>query len=135
VVENILLVISSLVVIVGLAGLTATLMAGLNERRRELAVLRALGAGPRDVFLMLVAEGVTLTMLGMLLGYALLTVGIALLAPFAQSQFGVVLLQRFPTDNEWWLISTILLTGLSVSLLPGWRAWRISLADGLTPRY
>lgn len=134
-VENILLVISSLVVIVGLAGLTATLMAGLNERRRELAILRALGAGPRDVFLMLVAEGVTLTMLGLLLGYALLTVGIAVLAPFVQSQFGVVLLQRFPTDNEWWLMSTILLTGLSVSLLPGWRAWRISLADGLTPRY
>lgn len=134
-VENILLVISSLVVVVGLAGLTATLMAGLNERRRELAILRALGAGPREVFLMLIAEGVLLTSLGLALGYALLSAGIAVFAPLAQSQFGVVLLQRLPTDNEWWLMAAILLTGLFASLLPGWRAWRISLADGLTPRY
>ncbi|RCS58129.1 ABC transporter permease [Parvibium lacunae] len=134
-VENLLLLVSSLVVIVGLAGLTATLMAGLTERRRELAILRALGAGPRDLFLMLTAEGIFITVLGIALGYVLLAVGITSLAPLLQSQFGIVVLQRLPTYNEWWLIGAILLTGLVASLLPGWRAWRISLADGLTPRY
>lgn len=134
-VENSLLAISSLVVVVGLAGLSATLLAGLNERRRELAILRALGAGPRDVFLMLIAEGLLLTALGLALGHVVLTAAIAALAPIAQSRFGVVLVQRWPADGEWWLMIAILLTGLFASLLPGWRAWRLSLADGLTPRY
>jgi putative ABC transport system permease protein len=60
-VERTLLAVSALVVLVGLAGLTATLLAGLNERRRELAILRALGAGPGEVFLMLTAEGLLVT--------------------------------------------------------------------------
>ena len=37
---------SAMVAIVSLAGLVAVVLAGLNERRRELAVLRAVGAGP-----------------------------------------------------------------------------------------
>lgn len=133
--ESILLVISSLVVVIGLAGLTATLMAGLNERRRELAILRALGAGPRDVFFMLIAEGLCVTLLGIVVGYALFTAGLLVLGPWVQTQFGVVLSQRIPVQSEWWLILAILQTGLLASLLPGWRAWKMSLIDGLTPRY
>ncbi|MFN6962019.1 MAG: ABC transporter permease, partial [Rhodocyclaceae bacterium] len=56
-VEKTLLAVSSLVVLVGLSGLVATMLASLNERRRELAILRSLGAGPREIFLMLVTEG------------------------------------------------------------------------------
>jgi putative ABC transport system permease protein len=133
-VERTLFAVSALVVVVGLAGLAATLLAGLNERRRELAILRSLGAGPRDIFLMLTVEGLAVTALGTALGVALLTVGIALLAPFAQAQFGVHLTLRPPAGDEWRLLGAILATGLFASLAPGWRAWRMSLADGLTPR-
>jgi len=132
-VERTLFAISALVVAVGLAGLTATLLAGLDERRRELAILRALGAGPRAIFLMLTAEGLLVTALGVLLGVALLTAGVAALAPFLQ-EYGVRLAPRPPAGNEWWLVASILATGLLASLVPGWRAWRMSLADGLTPR-
>lgn len=134
VVERTLFVISGLVVLIGLAGLTATLLAGLDERRRELAILRSLGAGPRDIFLMLTIEGLLITVLGSLLGLMLLTVGIILFAPLVQAQFGVHLSYRLPAANEWALLLSIVLTGLAASLVPGWRAWRLSLADGLTPR-
>ncbi len=133
-VENSLLAISALVVLVGLAGLTATLLAGLNERRRELAILRSLGAGPGDIFLMLVAEGLVVTVLGVALGIALLTAGTVLLAPLALAHFGIHLQLRPPTANEIALLLSIIGTGLAASLVPGWRAWRMSLADGLTPR-
>jgi putative ABC transport system permease protein len=126
-------VLSALVVVVGLAGLTATLLAGLNERRRELAILRALGAGPRDIFLMLAAEGLLVTLLGMLAGMALLSGAILLLEPLARD-FGVQLSAGPPDGNELVLLLSILATGLVASLVPGWRAWRMSLADGLTPR-
>jgi putative ABC transport system permease protein len=133
-VENILFIISSLVVVIGLAGLISTLLAGLNERRRELAILRSVGAGPRNIFLMLVLEGVLITSLGIVLGYLLLFVAIALLGSLPQLMFGLVLSQGLPSNQEWLLIFAIFLTGIFSSLIPGWRAWRISLADGLTPR-
>lgn len=133
-VENILFIISSLVVVIGLAGLTSTLLAGLNERRRELAILRSVGAGARDIFLMLVLEGVLMTTLGIIFGYLLLFVTIELLGSLPQLMFGLVLSQGLPSSQEWLLIFAILVTGIFSSLIPGWRAWRISLADGLTPR-
>lgn len=133
-VERTLFALSALVVAVGLAGLTATLLAGLDQRRRELAILRALGAGPREIFLMLTVEGLLVTALGALAGVALLAAGILALAPLAQAHFGVHLALRPPSGNELLLLASILATGLIASLVPGWRAWRMSLADGLTPR-
>lgn len=133
-VERTLFALSALVVLVGLAGLTATLLAGLDQRRRELAILRSLGAGPRDIFLMLTVEGLLVTTLGVLAGVVLLVAGILAFAPLAQAQFGVILSLRPPAGNEWGLLASILATGLIASLVPGWRAWRMSLADGLTPR-
>ncbi len=133
-VERTLLAISALVVLIGLAGLAATLLAGLNERRRELAILRALGAGPRDIFLMLTAEGVLVTAVGALLGLLMLTLGSGLAAPWLLERFGIVLATRLPGSQELALIGAVISTGLLASLVPGWRAWRMSLADGLTPR-
>jgi putative ABC transport system permease protein len=134
-VERTLLAISALVVVVGLAGLTATLLAGLNERRRELAILRALGAGPGELFLMLTAEGLLVTTLGALLGLALTSLGSSLAAPWLLQRFGVVLGSRLPGAGELELLALVITTGLIASLIPGWRAWRMSLADGLTPRF
>lgn len=133
-VERTLFALSALVVIIGLAGLMATLLAGLNERRRELAILRALGAGPGEIFLMLTAEGLLVTVLGVLAGCALLAAGIVFLAPLAQAQFGLHLQWRILSANEILLLLSIVVAGLVASLVPGWRAWRMSLADGLTPR-
>lgn len=133
-VERTLFAISAAVVAVGLAGLVATLLAGLDQRRRELAILRALGAGPGAIFLMLAAEGLLVTTLGTLLGCVLLAAGLAVLAPLAQAQFGIHLAWRMFSANEIALLLSIIVTGLAASLLPGWRAWRMSLADGLTPK-
>ncbi len=132
--ERTLLAVSALVVLVGLAGLAATLLAGLNERRRELAILRALGAGPGDMFLMLTAEGVLVTAAGALLGLALLTIASSLAAPWLLDRLGVVLGTRWPGAAELALIGAVITTGLVAGLIPGWRAWRMSLADGLTPK-
>lgn len=133
-VERSLFAISALVVLIGLAGLTATMLAGLDQRRRELAILRALGAGPGEIFTMLLAEGLLVTMLGVLLGCALLALGIAALAPLLQARFGVPVTLRPPSANEFGLLLAIVGTGLLASLAPGYRAWRMALADGLTPR-
>ena len=133
-VERALFAVSALVIVVGLCGLVSTLLAGLNERRRELAILRALGAGPGDVFMMLAIEGVLVTSAGALLGVAILYAATHLAAGWLLAQLGVVISSRFLSPAEFGLLSVVVLTGLLASLVPGWRAWRMSLADGLTPR-
>jgi len=109
-------------------------MAGLNERRRELAVLRAVGAGLRHVLALLALEGAIVTLLGVAMGLLAAGLGIALLSPWLQARFGLTLPLSEPTLNEWALLAGLLLSGWLASLLPGVRAYRLSLADGLSPR-
>lgn len=132
--EKALLGMSAMVALVSLAGLVAVVLAGLNERRRELAVLRAVGAGPRHVLLLLAGEGALITLVGAALG-SLLTVLLVLAAgPWIQSQFGIGLKLSAPTASQWMLLAAIVAAGFLASLVPGIRAYRLSLADGLSPR-
>jgi putative ABC transport system permease protein len=132
--ERALLAMSAMVAVVSLAGLVAVVLAGLNERRRELAVLRAVGAAPRHVLLMLAAEGGIVTLLGVLLGVTAVAAAVLLAAPWLQAQYGIALTLAAPTVAQWGLLGAVLAAGFATSLVPGWRAYRLSLADGLSPR-
>jgi putative ABC transport system permease protein len=132
--EKALLAISGLVALVSLASLVAVVLAGLNERRRELAVLRAVGAGPRQVLLLLATEGALLTLAGALLGAAAAALAVWGAGPWVQQRFGISLLPGAPTVEQVALFGAVLLAGMLASLVPGWRAYRLSLADGLSPR-
>ena len=132
--ERALLLLSGLVALISLAGLVAVIMAGLNERRRELAILRAVGAGPKTVLLLLAAEGAWVTLSGVLLGllcYVSLVWG---LGDWTAQHFGVALRLQPPSANELMLVGGIALAGGLASLVPGWRAYRLALIDGLSPR-
>jgi putative ABC transport system permease protein len=132
--ERGLLAMSVLVSLVSLGGLVAVIMAGLNERRRELAILRAVGAGPRQVLLLLATEGALITLTGAVLGSLACTLAVGTLGGWFQSQFGVALHLQAPTATEGLLLGGILVSGWLASLLPGYRAYRLSLVDGLSPR-
>ena len=132
--ERALLAISGLVALVSLAGLVAVVLAGLNERRRELAVLRAVGAGPRHVLGLLMVEGMFITGLGVLAGAAASLAGVAAAAPWVQAHLGLTLQPALPSPTQGLLMGAVVIAGMLASLVPAWRAYRLSLADGLTPR-
>lgn len=132
--EKALLLMSGLVALVSMAGLVSVVMAGLGERRRELAVLRAVGASPRDVLFLLMVEGAMVTAGGIVLGVLVLSGTVLALGPWLQSSFGLVLKLYEPTELQLYLIAGLMLAGWLASLFPGWRAYRLSLADGLSPR-
>jgi len=134
VVENTLLLVAGMIVVIGLSGMIVAVWAGLNERRRELAILRSVGASPVDVIVLLALEGLLLTALGVTLGYALLTVLSLAAAPWMQARFGVVLPAWPGGRDELALVGMVFAAGLLAALLPALRACRLSLADGLTPR-
>lgn len=132
--EQALLAVSALVVAVGLAGMIAVVVASLGERRRELAILRALGASPRQVFALLALESLLLALTGIVVGLALLYGAGAALAPWLASQHGLQLSLGWPSTGEWRLLAAVLMASLLASLLPALRAYRYSLADGMTIR-
>lgn len=136
--ENALLLVSACVVAVGLAGLAAVILAGLEQRRRELAILRSVGARPRDIFLLLAGESLVVTLAGALAGIVLHAGLRLVLSPWLQAQYGIGTAPLSTTlalaPGEWRLLAGVLAAGGLASLLPGYRAYRLSLADGLTPR-
>ena len=135
--ERALLGMSAMVAVVSLAGLVAVVLAGLNERRRELAVLRAVGAGPRHVLALLLVEGALVTALGALLGALASLALVAFAAPWVQSHFGIAMRMQWwgaPGATQWALLGAVLAAGMLASLAPALRAYRLSLADGLSPR-
>lgn len=132
--EQALVAMSALVVLVGLAGLVSVVLAGLNERRRELAVLRAVGAGPRHVFALLALEGALLTLVGVALGALALLLLATALGPVAQARYGIMLRPFEVTTSQMTTMCALIGVGWTASLIPGWRAYRMSLADGLVPR-
>ncbi|MDR3054741.1 MAG: ABC transporter permease [Zoogloeaceae bacterium] len=129
-----LLAVSILAAAVGLAGLMAVVLASLNERRRELAILRSVGASPRDIFILLVAEGALLTTLGILSGLGLLALAGVAAAPWLEHYYGILIKLWALDENAIKLLLSVWASGLAASLLPGWRACRMSLSDGLQPR-
>lgn len=132
--ERSLALMSALVAAVSLCGLVAVILAGLNERRRELAILRAVGASPIRIFSLLAAEGMGVTLCGVAMGAVLCLLLIAGLGPWVRLRFGIGLTAGLPTMAEWRLLGEITALGWAASLLPGLRAYALSLSDGLSPK-
>ena len=125
--------VSAMVVLASVLGLLATLLVSLNERRREMSVLRSVGARPGHIFALLLSEAAALAFLGALSGLLLIQLGIVALRQYALTEFGIQLsvgLRAF----DLYVLSGILGIAVLVSTVPAWRAYRNSLADGLTVR-
>jgi putative ABC transport system permease protein len=132
--DRTLSVIAAFVALAGLLGMLAMLLAGLNERRRELAILRSIGASLRHVAALLLLEAVMLTCAGVLCGVALAYGLLALARPWIAARYGIFLAPAGIGIADATLAAAVVGSGLLLSAYPAWRAYRLSLADGLTVR-
>ena len=132
--ENALWVVSGLVVLVGLTVMLAALLTGLNERRREMAILRAVGARPGQIFALVLGESLALALAGAALGVLLLQGALLLAGPLLQARLGLAIAAWPPSGHELALLAGVLGCGALAGLFPAWRAYRYSVADGMTIR-
>ena len=132
--ETALIGVSIMVVVTALIGMMATIFSSLNERRREMAIFRAMGARPRVVLGLLVLEAVLMAAFGAILGLALLYLGLFVGQPLIDSAFGLWLPIEAPTLRELWAMFGVVVSGAIVSMVPALRAYRMSLADGMMVR-
>jgi putative ABC transport system permease protein len=133
-VETALAAISACVVAVGLVVILVSILTSLNERRREMAILRSVGARPGDIFFLLMGEAAFLAFAGTVLGLGALYGGLTLLAPVIQHETGVNLGNLAPGLFDVAVVGGV--TGLSalLAMFPAWRAYRNALSDGLSIR-
>ncbi|EKA4467500.1 peptide ABC transporter permease [Vibrio parahaemolyticus] len=132
--EKALMAVSGFVVIAGLLGMLSSLLTSLQERRREMAILRAMGARPRHVFSLLISEASLLTAAGIVTGVLGLYAILALLQPLIQQHYGINLTLSTLSAYEWMLLSFVQCAGIVIGFIPAFRAYRQSLSDGMTIR-
>lgn len=132
--ETALTGISAMVVATALLGMAAMILSSLNARRREMAILRSVGARPRAVFGLLLAEAALLSAAGVACGLVLLYAALAAARAWVDSRFGLYLPISAPEPREWWVLAAVAASGTAVGAVPALRAYRMSLADGMTVR-
>ena len=132
--ENVLRVVSSMVVVTGLLGMLTVILSSLEARRREMAVLRSVGARPLHVFALFMSEAGVLALLGAAAGVVLLYVALLVGQPIVTREFGLHLPLAMPAPADWWIIAAVVGAGFAAGSIPAFRAYRLSLADGLSMR-
>ena len=132
--ETGLRVITWFVLFAGLLGMITALLSGLNERRREMAILRSVGAGPSTISFLLIFEAMVLTFTGILFGLFFLYITLFVSQPLLEAYFGLFIPINSISFKELILLGGILLTGTLMGVIPAFKAYRQSLVDGMTIR-
>ena len=131
--ENALLAIGVLVAVSGMLSVAAVLMVGLSARRKELAVLRALGATPLALLGLVWLEALGVCLMGMLGGLVLHGLGLWALQDLLRTELGIAVQWGWPTAEVAWSLAGLVLAAWLAASVPALRAYRLSLVDGLHP--
>jgi len=129
--EKVLMAVSALVLLAGLITLLTALLTTLNERRREMAVLRAVGAHAYHVIVLFILESLFVVIGGCLIGVGLLYGAQYLLQPFMAENYGIHLIINALDSEQMMILMAAILAGLLLSIIPGFIAYKRSLQDGL----
>jgi len=132
-VNNILSLVAYLVVLVAAGSILASIYNTMNERRREFAILRALGARRMTVFSAIILESASIAAMGAALGYAVYALILTGAAVVVRAETGVVL--------DVWATGPVLLVtpavmillGILAGIIPAVKAYSTDVASNLAP--
>jgi putative ABC transport system permease protein len=129
--EQVLILMSFFVLSVGLIGILISLYYSVQERRKEMAILRSLGAGHFHLIGLLLSESLTLVILGSAMGISFLFMGLWALKPKLEQEYSLYLELSALQSNEWSIIALVIVAGLIAGVIPAIKAALNSLQDGL----
>ena len=134
VVERALALVSAFVIAMGLIGILTSILTSLNERRREMAILRAMGARGRHIIALLVSEAALLAFMGSVVGLTLLYGLLWIFRPILETRFNIGAIRMFPGQFDLGVIIAVTGVAAILGLMPALIALKRSLSDGLTIR-
>jgi putative ABC transport system permease protein len=129
--ENTLILVSVLVLLASLLGLSAMLLTSIRERRREIAIMRSLGAPPSFLFLLIQTEALLITLASS--AFALLLLSLCLLSfrGFLAENFSLSISTNVFDKNTLYLLLIILVSTMVTSLIPALSAYSNALQKRL----
>ena len=132
VVENLLLSISIVVIFTTLVGMAAIVFSSLNERRREMAIWRAMGASPKTVIGLLMLEALIISVLSIMVSVIFIYTLLFFMQPWIDSNYGILVNVEMVSSKDILIFTLFIIASLIVSLLPALRAYWFSINDGMT---
>tara|TARA_B110001452_G_C15225460_1_gene424737 strand:+ start:932 stop:2182 length:1251 start_codon:yes stop_codon:yes gene_type:complete len=132
IVENLLLGISMVVIFTTLIGMAAIIFSSLSERRREMAIWRAMGASPKIVIGLLMLEAFIISSLSVMVSTFLLFILLYILQPWIDSTYGILVTIEMLSLKDIYIFILFILSAMLVSLIPAIRAYWFSINDGMT---
>ncbi len=131
-VDLLLRAVAALVVLVSALGILVGLYNTMEGRRREIAILRSLGARPAHIFSVVILEAVLMCVLGGIAGIALGHAGVAVASPILLEEIGVRVGPAVGGFDAMLLVGLAVI-GLLSGLVPAWTALRTPVAKNLHP--
>src|SRR5258708_1710567 len=122
--DRVLALVSYLVAIVATASILAGIYNSMNERRRELAILRALGAHRLTIFSAILLEAASISALGMALGFIFYALIVSVVAEVMRAQTGVVLEPFKFNPVMVWAPAVLIVLGALAGFVPALKAHR-----------
>jgi putative ABC transport system permease protein len=131
--DRVLGLVSYLVAIVATASILAGIYNSMNERRREIAILRALGAHRTTILSAILLEAASISALGMLAGFIFYAVIVSAVAAVMRAQTGVVLEPLKFNPVMLWAPALLIALGALAGLVPALKAYQTDVAENLGP--
>lgn len=129
-IDSAFFIITILVIIIAFIGLLLALLISLNQRKRELAILRTMGAQPFQLSQILIIESLLITVSGVAFGLVLI-IGIGnIIKPILEEKMGLILSFNSFTLAELYFALGIILFGVIISIIPAIMAYRRGLSEG-----
>ena len=132
-IQTVLIIFAVMVIIVAAIGMMVSIYNSMNERRQEIAIMRALGASRGTVMLIILLESILLSLgggvMGMVIGHGL----IAAVGPIIASAVMVVVNPWHFQMEELILIPGLIVLASLVGYLPAVVAYRTDVAQSLNP--
>ena len=124
VLENTLVLVSTLVFISACLGVNAMLLSSIRERRREIQLLRVIGAPPSFLFLLIELEALFITVSSIILGTGLLAVALSLIHDYLVLHFGLHIEMSMFTENSIYLVIAMLGASIIFAAIPSISGYR-----------
>ena len=125
-------IITLFIIVIALLGMVAMTIAGLNSRRREMAILRSVGASPSNIVSLLLVESIIISIASCIIGYVIMIVIFYLGKDYLQNNYGIFI-DGFSIKNyDLQIIISIIFASLIATLVPAIQIYKNTLRDGLS---
>ena len=125
-------IITGFIIFIALLGMIAMTIAGLSSRRREMAILRSVGASPRTIVSLMLIESLIISIISIFIGYLLMVLIFYYGQGYVENNYGIYIEGFSLKDYDIKIIIAIVLSSLLATIIPAVRVYRNTLRDGLS---